>query len=96
MKYAKLFLCFLIAGIAVLLTGIYINSSAIGDGNCLGGACPGIPVSTVPSISVGGLLALSGTALIIVALVVGLYGYFSDSKNAKPAKLEPQPAQVNS
>ncbi len=57
MKYVKLFLSFLIAGIAFLLTGIYVNLNSIGDGStCLGGACPGIPVSTVPTISVGGLL----------------------------------------
>jgi len=92
MKYVKLFLGFLLAGIAFLLTGIYVNSKAIGDGNCLGGACPGIPVSTVPTISVGGILALSGIALLIVALVIGLYGYFSSRKNA--IRVNSNPRQI--
>ena len=34
-----------------------------------------------------------GVAFLVVALIIGLYGYFSNRKNVKPA--EPNPVQPN-
>ena len=93
MKYVKLFVGFLAAGIAFILAGLYISLRDIGDSTCRGSCSP----ITSPAIStiVGGLLAWSGIALLIVAVIIGLYGYFCNRKNVKPAKLEPKPAQVD-
>jgi len=103
MKYAKLFVGSLAAGIAFILAGFYIR--ALDVGSC--------PLDTSPTrvgyittcyhtfpntnvfISPTGTLVIGvGVALLIAALVIGLSGRFSSRKNV-PTKLEPQPAQVN-
>ncbi|HVB11916.1 MAG TPA: hypothetical protein VNE86_02190 [Nitrososphaerales archaeon] len=98
MKYVKLFVGFLAAGIAFILAGFYIRTlpvNAFDPNFCYQcGLTPNTPNLHL-TFDVGTLVIGIGVALLIVALVIGLYGYFSDRKNAKMAKIEPNPAQVN-
>ncbi len=103
MKYVKLFVGFLTAGIAFILASFYIRTIEI---SVLTYSCPRDSTGQLPTniglwltpcyIGETALLLIwVGVALFIVALVIGLYGYFSSRKNVLRAKIEPQPAQVN-
>ena len=101
MKYVKLFVGFLVAGIAFILVSFYIRTLKFaGIYNCP--PSPALLASDVrfwlTPCYIGQtalLLFWVGVALLIVALIIGLYGYFSGRKNAKPARVETQPAQVD-
>ncbi|MGA2876426.1 MAG: hypothetical protein ABSE82_12910 [Nitrososphaerales archaeon] len=99
MKYAKLFVGFLTAGIAFILTNFYLRTIRFGAGSCP--AYSNLPSDITLWLTrcyinqTAILMFWVGVALVIVAFIIGLYGYFSSRKNV-PAKLEPQPAQVDS
>jgi hypothetical protein len=101
MKYPKLFVGFLTAGITCILASFYLRTIKFeGVYNCpaLTGQLPtNIRLWLTPCYigETANLLFQVGVALLIVALIIGLYGYFSDRKNAKPAKLEPNQTQEN-
>ncbi|MHB8700918.1 MAG: hypothetical protein ACYC7D_07870 [Nitrososphaerales archaeon] len=100
MKYVKLFVGFLIAGIVCILASFYIRTIKFEGGYACAALTGQLPtnirlwLSACYHFLTALLLFRVGVALLIVALIIGLYGYFSDRKNV-PAKLEPQPAQVN-
>jgi len=100
MKYVKPFIGFLVAGIAFILAGFYIRTLDTG-------MCEMIPTgskittcyhtfqnSNIYIYPTGTLVIEFGLAILIAAFITGLYGYFSDRKNVKPAKIEPKPAQA--
>jgi len=101
MKYVKLFVGFLSAGIAFILAGFYFRTLVVGSRSC-----PATPIPSNISLMLqscyvfwtGTLLIWVGVALLITALGIGLYGHFKSKRNVPPAntsKLEPQAAQVN-
>ena len=97
MKYVKLFVGFLAAGIACILGSFYVRTIEIAG---LTYSCPRDSTGQLPT-NIGSwltpcyigetalLMIRVGVALLIVALIIGLYGYFSDRKNVKLAKIEP-------
>lgn len=100
MRFKKLFLGFLASGIAFILVGFYILTlKFVGVYNC-----PLLPAFQIDVRSwftacdhtqAGFQLIWVGIALLMVALIIGLYGYLSDRKNVKTAKLEPETATFN-
>ena len=93
MKYVKLFVGFLAAGIACILGSFYIRTLNVGVVWCpINARLPSDIALWLTPCYIGQtavLLFWVGVAFLIVALVIGLYGYFSDRKNVKLAKIEP-------
>jgi len=102
MKYVALFVGFLAAGITFILAGFYLRylrTIQFGAGSCP--ASPNLPSDITLWLTscyinqLALLLFWVGVAFLIAALIIGLYGYLSGRKNAKLAKIEPNPTQVS-